>query len=121
MHCTSFAMTCVPVSNKDGEPRTMHMQEQEMPRKLAEAAVRMRRASARLDVLPTAARRRGFADAEFLPDVVLGVQLIDQLPLQICLCTGAPHQTRLDTDSVVCLSGKPLSDKQLSLSFRMTM
>lgn len=43
-----------------------------MPRKLAEAAVRMRRASARLDVLPAAARR--FAETDFLPDVVLGAR-----------------------------------------------
>ncbi|KAK9831951.1 hypothetical protein WJX81_002208 [Elliptochloris bilobata] len=48
-------------------------QEQEMPRKLAEAAVRMRRASARLDVLPAAARRFANPDplTNFLPDVVL--------------------------------------------------
>jgi hypothetical protein len=60
-----------------------------MPRKLAEAAVRMRRASARLDVLPTAARRRGFADAEFLPDVVLGAQLISQS----CRCVSVVHRS----------------------------
>ncbi len=62
-----------------------------MPRKLAEAAVRMRRASARLDILPTAARRRGFADAEFLPDVVLGVQLINQSCRCKSVCAQEHH------------------------------
>ncbi len=57
----------------------MDAQEQEMPRKLAEAAVRMRRASARLDVLPAAARRFASTEslAELLPDVVLGAQQAD--------------------------------------------
>ena len=50
------------------------LQEQEMPRKLAEAAVRMRRASARLDVPPPSARRFSASNplASLLPDVILG-------------------------------------------------
>lgn len=53
-----------------------------MPRKLAEAAVRMRRASARLDVLPAAARRFASTESltELLPDVVLGEKNV------FCVC-----------------------------------
>lgn len=45
-----------------------------MPRKLAEAAVRMRRASARLDVPPPSARRFASSNplTSLLPDVILG-------------------------------------------------
>ena len=93
-----------------------------MPRKLAEAAVRMRRASARLDVLPTAARRRGFADAEFLPDVVLGAQLISQS----CRCISTVHsnttrgQARHRVHGMVGLSSKAKTTCD-HLSFRTTI
>ena len=45
-----------------------------MPRKLAEAAVRMRRASARLDVPPPSTRRFASSNplTSLLPDVILG-------------------------------------------------
>ena len=59
-----------------------------MPRKLAEAAVRMRRASARLDVPPPSARRLAASNplTTLLPDVILGA-------LSLCLRASNRHGT----------------------------
>ena len=59
-----------------------------MPRKLAEAAVRMRRASARLDVPPPSARRLAASNplTSLLPDVILGA--LQPLPACQYSCRG---------------------------------